>query len=232
MTAGHNQPPPEETFGMAIDDLYDEAKNFIDGTPIENQGQADAIGKIVSELKQIKKAADAARADEKRPHDDAAKAVQAKWKPLLEKADRAIDAATKPLTAFLVRQEEERRAEAQRLAQAAQDAAIEAQKAQQAASSLDDAERADELAKEAAKLDSAAKRTNKAKSNVAGVNRAIGLRTYWACTVTDFGALLAYMKKARPDDLKAMLSEYAQKQVNAGARHIPGVLIEQEKRAA
>lgn len=227
-----NNPPPEASFSMAIDDLYEEAKNFIDGTPVETQGQADAIGKIVSELKQIRKAADSARTDEKRPHDDAAKAVQAKWKPLLDKADRAIDAAGKPLTAFLVRLENERRAEAQRLADEAAKAAQQAQEAHRNVASLDDAERADELAKEAVKLEKAARRTDKAKSNVAGVNRAIGLRTYWKATVTDFGALLRYMKEARPDDLKALLSDYAISQMNAGARQIPGVLIEQEKRAA
>lgn len=227
-----NNPPPEATYAMAIDDLYDEARNFIDGTPIESQGQADSVGKIVSALKEIKKAADNARADEKRPHDDAGKAVQVKWKPLLEKADRAITAATKPLTDYLTKMEAERRAEAERLAEAARVAQIAAQDAQRNAASLDDAERADALVKEAAILDRSAKRTDKAKSNVTGVNRAIGLRTYWIANVTDFGALLAYMKQARPDDLKAMLSEYARSQVSAGARHIPGVLIEQERRVA
>lgn len=200
-----NNPPPEATFSMAIDDLYEEAKNFIDGTPVETQGQADTIGKIVSELKQIAKAADAVR---------------------------VITAANKPLTAFLLRQEQERQEEANRLAEQARIAAIEADKARANIASLDDAERADELAKEASKLDKSAKRTDKAKSHVASVGRAIGLRTYWIASVTDFGALLSYMKKARPDDLKAMLSEYAKSQVSVGARHIPGVLIEQEKRAA
>lgn len=231
MTLGHNQPPAEVAFSLAIDDLYEEAKNFIDGTAIENKGQADAIGQIVASLKKIAKDADAARADEKRPHDEAGKAVQAKWKPLLEKAERAIKAAQKPLTDYLLEQERIRQEEAQRLAEEARKAEQQAQAAMQNVASLDDVERAEELAKEASKLAASAKRTDKAKSHVAGVDRAIGLRTYWTATVTDYSALLRYMKEARPDDLKAMLRDYADAQVRAGSRHIPGVLIEQEKRA-
>lgn len=228
----HNNPPPEVAFSLAIDDLYEEAKNFIDGTAIETKGQADAIGKIVTGLKKIAKDADAARADEKRPHDEAGKAVQAKWKPLLEKADRAIKAAQGPLTDYLLEQERIRQEEARRLAEEARKAEEQAKKAIQNAASLDDAERAEELAKEAEKLAASAKRTDKAKSHVAGVDRAIGLRTYWTATVTDYSALLSYMKKARPDDLKAMLRDYAESQVRSGARHIPGVLIEQERKVA
>ena len=73
--------------------------------------------------------ADAARAEEKRPHDEAAKAVQSKWKPLLDKADRAVTAAQKPLTDYLLRLERERQAEAQRLAEEARKAEEQAQAA-------------------------------------------------------------------------------------------------------
>lgn len=229
---GHNNPPPEVAFSLSIDDLYEEARNFLDGTPIETQGQADSVGIILTSLKKIRKDADAARADEKRPHDDAAKAVQAKWKPLLEKADRAISAAQAPITAYLARQEAERLIEAERLAEEARKADQQAQAALHNASSLDDAERAEELVKEANKMAAAAKRADKAKSHIAGVDRAIGLRTYHSATVTDYSALLRYMKEARPDDLKTLLREYAEAQVRAGVRFMPGVTIEQEKRAA
>lgn len=229
---GGNNPPPEMAFSLSIDDLYEEAKNFIDGTAIETQGQADTIGVIVSSLKKIRKDADAARAEEKRPYDDAAKAVQSKWKPLLDKADRAVTAAQKPLTDYLLRLERERQQEAQRLAEEARKAEEQAQTAMQNIASLDDAERAEELVKEADKLAKVAKRTDKAKSHVAGMDRAIGLRTYWTATVTDYSALLRYMKEARPDDLKAMLRDYVDAQVRAGSRHLPGVLIEQERKVA
>jgi NADH dehydrogenase/NADH:ubiquinone oxidoreductase subunit G len=229
---GHNNPPPEIAFSLSIDDLYDEARNFLDGEPIETEGQANAVGIILTSLRKIRKDADAARADEKRPHDDAAKAVQAKWKPLLEKADRVINAAQRPLTDYLVRQESARIAEAERLAEEARKAEQQAQAAMQNVASLDDAERSEQLVKDANKLAKAAKRTDKAKSHVAGMDRAIGLRTYWNATVTDYSALLRYMKEARPEDLKAMLRDYASAQVRAGSRHIPGVLIEQEKRVA
>lgn len=229
---GHNNPPPEVAFSLAIDDLYEEARNFIDGSEIASQGEADAIGKIVASLKKIAKDADAARSDEKRPHDEAGKAVQAKWKPLLEKAERAVKAAQAPLTGYLAKLEAQRILEAERLAEDARKADEQAQAAVRNVASLDDAERAEELLKEANKLAAAAKRTDKAKSHVQGVDRAIGLRTYWNATVTDFSALLRYVKEARPDDLKTMLADYAAAQVRGGARHIPGVVIEQERKVA
>jgi hypothetical protein len=225
-----NNPPPEMAFAMAIDDLYSEAGNFIDGTPIDSQGEADAIGIILSSLKQIVKDADKARKAEKKPHDDAAKAVQAKWTPITDKAERAITAIQKPLTAYLMAQEAVRQADAQRLADAAALAEQQAQQAMQNVSSLADAEQAEQLVKDAKKLTASAKRADSAKSHVASVGRAIGLRTYWKATVTDYSALLAYMKQARPDDLKAMLADYATAQVRCGAKHLPGVLIEEEKR--
>jgi hypothetical protein len=49
--------------------------------------------------------------------------------------------------------------------------------------------------------------------------------------VTDYGALLAYMKQSDPQGLRDMLNEYAQKQKNAGARNLPGVEITEHRKA-
>lgn len=228
---GGNNPPPEMAFSLSIDDLYDEAKNFIDGTAIETQGQADAIGVIVSSLKKIRKDADAARAEEKRPHDEAAKAVQAKWKPLLDKADRAVAAAQKPLTDYLLRLERERQQEAQRLAEEASKADEQAQAAMQNIASLDDAERAEELAKEADKLAKAAKRTDKAKSHVAGMDRAIGLRSYWRATIVDPVAFGKWAWMHRRTEYMEFLESLAASEARAGV-NIDGLTIEQLRKVA
>ena len=60
-TSGHNRAPACESFAMAINDLFAEAKNFLDGQPIENQQQADALGKILAMMKDLVRDAEKTR---------------------------------------------------------------------------------------------------------------------------------------------------------------------------
>ncbi len=48
---GHNSPPLFDALSLAMDDARDTAADFLDGKPITDQGQADAVGRIVSEVK-------------------------------------------------------------------------------------------------------------------------------------------------------------------------------------
>jgi hypothetical protein len=223
---------PDIAFSMAADDLYAEAANFIDGAPVETQGQADALAKIITDAKQIRKDADAARVDEKRPHDDAAKAVQEKWKPVLTKVEDVIAAVQKPLTVWLQAQEIERqriadeaRAEADRLA-------AEAIAAVKTSGSLEDLTATRELQDAAVKAGKIAKQAGKVKTHVQGGGRAIGLRTYWEAEMTDSASALRWARETHPDDLKEFLRELAGKAVNAGAREIPGFTINPQRKVA
>lgn len=227
---GHNKPPAIEAYSMALDDAYSTAKDFLDGEAIENQGQADAVGRIVSEVKKLRKDADAARADEKRPHDEAAKAVQAKWKPLLERADTIIAAAQKPLTAYLNKLAAE-------LAEAERGARVEAErKAQEAitasrqAEGIEDIERARELEKQAEEAAKAASKAGKQKAHVAGMDRAIGLRTYKVANVIDRRAALNWIAKHDPDALADFITGYANK--HAPTRPMDGVEVTTERKVA
>ena len=228
---GHNNPPAVDAFGMALDDAYETAKDFLDGSPIENQGQADAIGRIISEVKKIKRDADAARAEEKRPHDDAAKAVQTKWKPLLDRADTIVKAAQAPLSAFLNKLAAEQ-AEAERIAREEADRkAQEAIAAQRACEgNVEAIERAKTLQREADEAEKAAKRAGKAKAHVTGVDRAVGLRNYDVVTVTDARAALLWIAKNDKAALDAFVADYARR--FGPARQIDGVTVTQERRVA
>lgn len=223
---------PDIAFSMAADDLYAEAANFIDGAPVETQGQADALAKIITDAKQIRKDADAARVEEKRPHDDAAKAVQEKWRPVLTKVEDVIAAVQKPLTGWLQAQEIER----QRIAYEAQVEAdrltAEAIAAAKTSSSLEDLTATRELQDAAVKAGKIAKQAGKAKAHVQGGGRAIGLRTYWEASLTDSAAALRWARETHPDDLKEFLRELAGKAVNAGAREIPGFTITNQRKVA
>lgn len=231
--AGHNMPPPFDAFSMALDDIYSEASNFLDGAPIENQGQADAVGVILSSVKKIKKDADAKRAEEKRPHDEAAKAVQARWKPLLDRCDAIETAAKAPLTVYLnrlaVEQREAERKAREEAARKAQEALDAERVAQGSLSAMEDA-RALQRAADAAARDVA--KLSKAKAHVAGADRAIGLRTVWTYEITDRRELLKWIMHNDTDALAVFMDEYVRKAVSGGTRWLPGVTIQDERRVA
>lgn len=232
---GHNAPPPFEAYSLHIEELIENAKQFLDGEPIANQGQADEVGKLLDMIRTAKKDADKERAAEKKPHDDAGKAVQARWKPLLDRCDIAADTAKKALVPWLEKLEAEQRAAAAKAreeAEAARLAALEAERAAKASVDLEAAERAEQARKDADIAQAQANRADKAKAHAAGGNRAIGLRSYWTAEITDRRELLAHYMRTRPADLEAWLQDQANKDVHAGIRHIPGVVVKEERRAA
>jgi hypothetical protein len=227
---GANNPPAFDAYSLALEDAYDTAKDFLDGQPIENQGQADRIGTIVAEFKKIKRDADAARADEKAPLLVATRAVDDKWRPLADRADTIIKAAQAPLTAFLAKLEAEQR-EVERIAR--EEAAAKAQEAiaaqRQAEGSIEAVERAKALQDEADALAKGAARAGKAKAHVSGTERAIGLRSYKVATVTDNALLLRWIKENDPEPLREFLAEYARK---ALPMQLPGVEVTTERKVA
>lgn len=230
---GHNNPPPFVAHDANIGDLYDEAKHFLDGAAIENQGQAEAVANLLDRTRKAWKAADEQRKTEKRPHDDAAQAVQDQWSPLLAKAKRLEGVAKTVIGAWQQHLEAEQRAEAARLAQeaqAAQQAAREA--AQTRTARLEDAEQAEAAIKAADALAKAAARADKAKPLVASGGRAITLRSYWEPELTDALAALKHYMARQPDELKAWLIDQARKDIRGGARDIPGFTIREDRRAA
>ncbi len=128
---GNNLPPdvavdPFDAFAVAIDDNLLEANNWADGAAVETQAQADEISFLIDRLRKDAKAADEARAKEKKPHLDASKAVDARWKPLLDKAERGVSALKATLGVHLRAQEIAKQ-------EAAKQARLEAEKAAAAA---------------------------------------------------------------------------------------------------
>lgn len=226
---GGNNPPRPIAFAAALEDVRLEAGNWLDGAAVENQQQADAIGVILSRARQIKKDADAARKEDKEPHLAAGRAVDASYKPVIDQADTIMQAAQKPLTAWLVAEQERQRREAAEARQREQEAQQRALEAQRAADSLEALEAAQALQREADASSKLANRADKAKANAAGEGRAVGLRSYQVAVITDRRALLNHVAKEDPEALTAWLQEYARK---ALPRALPGVTIETERRAA
>lgn len=236
---GHNSPPEPTPFDLSRDEiegLFMEAKNFLDGEPVSTQAQADAIGKLKHMLMQAGKRADERRADEKRPHDDAAAEVQSRYASLVAnfatktkapdgKVTLALKVCDRALVPFLA-------VETARKAAVAEAARAEAQRRSEAAAAAFPASRHDDLAarEEAERLAASAKaaeadacRAEKSKASVGGGARVVTLRTIVTAKVTDRKAFLLWFAAHRPDELEGLLQSAVERLCSAQVRGLPGV---------
>lgn len=221
MTIGHNQPPASAAFLMHIEELFATADSI---TTIENDEQEAAVADLMQEIRKAKKDGDETRATEKRPHMEAAKAVDDEWREPLRKADIALDALKARLTPYRTAKLEAKNAAAQK----AREEAEARQKAAQEALRSDDLEaryQGEIEFKSASKLAASANRIER---------EATGLRTYWTATITDRREALRHYIAEQPEMFAALIQELADKDARSPAtrREIPGVTFTENKRAA
>lgn len=232
---GHNNPPeatPFEAFDTHLGDLFLEARNHLDGGGIQTEGQAEAVSKLLDLIRTAGKDADKARAAEKKPHDDAGKAVQARWKPLIDRAELAADTCKRVIGPWLRKQQE---AQAAAAAAARAEADRKAQEAAEAIRSTDVTdfaarEDAEVLVKDAKRAGADAERAEKARPQATGGARATTLRSYYRAELTDASAALRHYVATNPDAIKACLLALAETDVRAGKHTIPGVTVHEEQR--
>ena len=233
--AGHNQPPksPYDEAKEKIEDLYDEAKGWLDGAPVDTEALAAGIEKLKSMLKAAIKEADAARTAEYRPLNDAKAEIQARYEALIggSKCDggiggKALAACKAALLPWRTRVDEEKRARAEKARKEAEEKAAAARAARAAADAANLAEReaATALAEEAAKAERIAKAATKA------VTTKTGLRTVYVASITDTTELARHVWKHDPDGLNVFLQSWADRAVRdagklAATMTIPGVDI-------
>lgn len=231
---GHNSPPdPFEAFDLHVTDLFEQAEQFLDGTGIATQQQADDVSRILNMCRKARTDADKVRADEKRPHDEAGKAVQAKWKPILDKCDLAAGAAKKVLAPWLEARDAEQRAVAEAARVEAEEKAAAARIAAQTVAPDDLAAQARlaELREVSEAAQKAATKAGKAKARASGGERAVGLRKRWIPTITDRMAVLKHYMLERPDDLAAWLADQVERDNRVAKRDVPGVTYKEESYA-
>lgn len=235
-TIGDNNPPetPFEIFTSKINDLYDEAVLWLDGEPIDSEEMAEGLATLLDSIRTAGGDADKERAIEKKPHWDAGKAVDAKWKTLIERATLATDTCKKALAPWLAKKEKEK-AEADRLAREKADKEMaEAQAAIRKSNQDNLAERA--IAED--KLDKAKRADEKAKREAnksAGIKpkgggRAIHIRKSYEAVLDDPEAALEHFWPHI--DIEACLTALGQKKVNDGIREIPGFRVQEKKGTA
>ena len=208
---------------MHIDDLFSLLSDTLAGGEVANDEQDAAIDGLLDEFRKAAKDADKARVDEKRPHDDAGKAVQVKWKPIVDKAERGATACKDALTPYRAAKQ---RVKDEAARKAREEAEVVARAAQEAFKASDDLEArfaAEQQLEEAAKLVASANKIDRAPT---------GLRTYWEAEVTDRGAALRHYIARQPDEFAALIQTLADRDSRGDRAPVPGVTFHERKKAA
>lgn len=234
---GHNRPPeptPHEVATLSINDLYNEAKNYLDGEKIDRQEIADDISKLLNLIRAAKKAADAARRVENRPFDEGKAEVQARYNPLLNKADLAMTVCKKALEPWLEKLDAEKKAIAQKARAEAEEKQRQARESYHATDqqNLEQRERTEALIEDAKAADIAAKRANSDTAKASGgVGRAVSLRTTPRPVLNDPVVAVRHYWAINQPAIEAVLTSLAETDVRGGVRNIPGFEIVEERKA-
>lgn len=221
--AGHNNPPPEAAFGLQIDDLFSLLSDTLAGGAVDTDEKEAAIDEIADDFHKALKEADKARAAEKKPFDDGAKAVQAKWKPVLDKADAGKKACLEALTPYRMAKQ---RAKEEAARKAREEAAEREREAQEKLRQSDDLEarfQAEQELETAAKLKAAANKIDRS---------ATGLRTHWEAQIVDRKAALLHYLAKFPERFEALIQQMANEDARGARGTVPGVIFHEIKRAA
>lgn len=244
--AGHNKPPepdPFEVLSARADDLYLETGNFADGAEIQNEAEFQAVQRLINEWKTFAEACVAIRDELKAPHSAKVTAIQEQFYPLIGETQKVTGIAVRAKKVLLEaktkwgnKQNALREAEAKRLRdEAAKQAQEAAAAAQEAAGNLEATEQAEELFR-------GAQATARAATQ-AEAPAVKGLRDHWTICgfapvtepdgkVTDGEtALLRHMWKVNKPGLVEAALRLAEIDVRNGRRAIPGLLIENHRRA-
>lgn len=202
----HNMPPDPIDEALApFGDVITEAEAWLDGKPVESEGQMKAVDTLIKDMKAAKKAVEAAEESEAKPIYDQWKAAKERYKPTLTDLDRIVKGLVATVDAFkrkLAAEKEAKRKEAERLAWE------ETRKAQEAArlAAANDIEAQRAAAEQAAAAGAAQKAAQSAAKDTVK-----GMRTVTKYDVTDHRALLHWIAKNDKDAVYAFIEDWARR---------------------
>ena len=223
---GGNNPPAFEAHKANIDDLFDEAKHWLDGGQITTAAEAKAVDQLMDMARDAKKAADEARKVENEPFDTGKAEVQARYNPILKRADTIVTACKDILTPWNQKVAAEKAA----IAEAAR---LEAEQVRKDAEELMRSSAGNVAAREDAEhmLNSAKLAERDAKRATKAAATGNGLRTTYKPVLTDLSAAIKYYWATQKGRFEALVIELAVDDVRAGARSIPGFDVVPEQKA-
>lgn len=242
---GDNRPPPFDAAIVAdlktkSDEFANAAGVWLDKGALQSEDDAQRLNDFVAGARKLWKKIDDVRKDAKKPHDDAGKAVQAAFTPLLDALKKAGE-RVQPLATKWMQEQEAKRLKAER------EAEEKARKAREEAKRLMDqaAERNDivgEMEAQAA-LDDAEKKAKEAArdaktpvrvASATGGTKAMSLRTYVTAEIENIHKAMLHYKDA--PDLVACIKTLAEREARAKGFDpktdtIPGIALKIEKKA-
>lgn len=223
-TIGHNAPPdPIEEICAAYEGDREEAENWCDGSPVENEGQMRAVDALRKSMRQWRLDLERGQKSATAPLHDAYKRELERWKPTIADAKRIEGALVATVDAFKRKLAEEKRA-AERAAWEAADKAR--RDAEAKARAADEANL--EQQREAQEAKAAAMEAEKA-AQAARKDQVKGLRTVTQYKIDDYRAALHDIAKSDREAVTAFIDDYVRR--NHKARQIAGVSVWQEKAA-
>lgn len=92
-----------------INEAVIQAMDWLKSSGVKDKTTMDMAANYRARLLELSKKADKEREDKKRPHDDAAKAVQAEYKPLVDTAKNAADTVRDALSTYMAAEDEKAR---------------------------------------------------------------------------------------------------------------------------
>lgn len=221
---GNTPPDPIDEICAQFEATREEAANWLDGTPVENEAQMKAVDVLRKQAREWRMALEAGQKSATAPLYDAYKTEGARWKPTLEDADR-IEKGLVALVNGFKQKLAEKKAQAERKARA--EAARKMREAEEAAARANvadlDAQRA---AAEAQRQAEEAQR----RAVAASKDTVKGLRTVTRYEITDHRALLNWIATNCRDDLTAFIEEWA-KQNHREFDHANGLRVWIEREA-
>ena len=220
---GHNQPPKDASFGLHIDDLFSLLSDTLAGGEVTTDEQEAAIDAILDDFRKASKDADKERVAEKKPHDEAAKAVQAKWKPIVDKANRGVQACKDALTPFRTAKQQAKEEAARKAREEAEAREAAAREAIQKSDDLEAKFAAEQQFEAAKKLTAVANKIDRS---------ATGLRTHWEAEITDRKAALLHYLNRSPERFEALIQRMADEDARGSRAPVPGIAFHERKKAA
>lgn len=228
---GHNSENMDafEANSTHLADLYEEAKQWLDGEPITTEEQAEALATLDSEIMAVAKALDDQRKDEARPFDEGKAAVQIKYNPFVQpkkgQADLARKAIKEALAPFMIEKERQRQEALEQARLKAEALERDAQEAlrNRNASNLNEVAEAESLVKQANAAQKAADKISKETAAIKGEGRAKSLITTYEPKIIDAKAAGRWAWEKEPERFHALILKIAQEQFNIGNRSIVGI---------
>jgi len=202
---GNNPPDPIDEAIAFYNDAIEEAQNWLDGTPIENEDQLKATDALLKTIKGALKDLNTARDEATKPLHEAWKAEVARWKPTQDDLDRIIKgliACQDPFKRALAAQKE---AEKRAAWEAAEKARREAEEAARAAQASDIAAQREAAEKAALAQRAAEEASAKQKDKVKG------MRTVHRYAIEDHRAALHWIAQNDRDAMTAFIEAYVAK---------------------